>query len=197
MTQSSQIKFAMTCVLCCCYISYFDFPEFPSLSFINIFRLAFSILNFSAKTFHIFLTFQVTSKCRRSQRMARQLLRIQTESCPMCAKITRRAALKNKNKTNLSTIRRRKIFSLFLFDSLKEDKSTSSPSLLPPPRSSQFLIFSSFFRTDLKKRKSRFENRKYEVIFYVCCFFEHIQTQKLSSLEIKVKIHHDNKKYSQ
>ena len=154
-------------------------------------------LKFSAKTFHIFLTFQVTSKCRRSQRMARQLLRIQTESCPMCAKITRRAALKNKNKTNLSTIRRRKIFSLFLFDSLKEDKSTSSPSLLPPPRSSQFLIFSSFFRTDLKKRKSRFENRKYEVIFYVCCFFEHIQTQKLSSLEIKVKIHHDNKKYSQ
>ena len=170
MTQSSQIKFAMTCVLCCCYISYFDFPEFPSLSFINIFKLAFSILNFSAKTFHIFLTFQVTSKCRRSQRMARQLLRIQTESCPMCAKITRRAALKNKNKTNLSTIRRRKIFSLFLFDSLKEDKSTSSPSLLPPPRSSQFLIFSSFFRTDLKKGKADMKTGNMKLFFTFVAF---------------------------
>ena len=171
MTESPQIKFAMTCVAA----TYHILISRISRNF-QVYHLSAYLdwlsgkLNFSAKTFHIFLTFQVTSKCRRSQRMARQLLRIQTESCPMCAKITRRAALKNKNKTNLSTIRRRKIFSLFLFDSLKEDKSTSSPSLLPPPRSSQFLIFSSFFRTDLKKGKADLKTGNMKLFFTFVAF---------------------------
>ena len=148
MTKSPQIKFAMTSVAATYYILISrisrNFQVYHLSSYLDWLS---GKLKFSAKTFHIFLTFQVTSKCRRSQRMARQLLRIQTESCPMCAKITRRAALKNKNKTNLSTIRRRKIFSLFfvwLFERRQIHIITiiiTTTTILPIPH---FFIFFSY-----------------------------------------------------
>merc|ERR1712062_631091 len=65
----------------------------------------------------------------------------------------------------------------FLFDSLKEDKSTSSPSLLPPPRSSQFLIFSSFFRTDLKKGKADLKTGNMKLFLRLLLFRTHTNTE--------------------
>ena len=191
----------MTCVLCCCYISYFDFPEFPSLSFINIFRLAFSILNFSAKTFHIFLTFQVTSKCRRSQRMARQLLRIQTESCPMCAKITRRAALKTRIKQTFLRLEEEKYSPFFCLTLWKKTNPHHHHHYYHHPPNPSF--FHLFFRTDLKKQNKKGKaDLQLEIWSYFLCLllFEHTHTRNKRNCppsKQKIKIHHDNKKYSQ
>ena len=114
--------------------------------------------------------------------MARKLLRIQTESSPMRAKVARRAALKKKKNKNLSTIRRnKKIFALLCLT------TTSSPSsLLAPHKTSSFFSFFSY-QSSRKKRKSRFATGNVKLFFMFVAFRKII----VLPLKKKIKIHHE------